>query len=56
VNDTPNPPDSRIQRIIEWLKQHQEQIRLMERGKVEINFAGWEKATVKVALTMHDEA
>lgn len=50
------PIDDRVQRMIEWLRRHQEQIRALERGKVEINFAGWEKASVKVALTIHEEA
>jgi hypothetical protein len=57
VSETPEPPtDSRIQRIIEWLKEHQAQITAMERGKLEVNFAGWEQATIRVALTMHYEA
>ena len=56
MSDAQDSTDNRVQRIIDWLKRHQEQIQALERGKVEINFAGWERASVKIALTIHDEA
>lgn len=58
MNDLSKPiVDIRVQRIIDWLMQHHEQIKLLERGKLEINFAGWEQqASIRVALTVHDTA
>lgn len=48
--------DERVARMIVWLARTQSDIKSMERGKVEINFAGYEDASVKPSVTRHYDA